>query len=81
MKGQNQMITIENEYEWGCDVTINGIEFHVHSEASAAQKEAHIDDDPPPPWPWWASSNDFAGGPYLDRETAINAIKAHTDQT
>ena len=75
---------IENEYEYGCDVTVNGIEFEIHSEPSAAQKEAwaetHDDDDVPPPWPWWAASIDFAGGPYPDRETAIKAVTDHANQ-
>jgi len=51
------------------------IDFIIHQEPTAAQKEIN-DDDPPGPWPWWVASNDFTGGPYKDKEQAVAAIWA-----
>ncbi len=56
------------------------IDFTIHQEPTAAQKEIN-DDDPPGPHPWWVASYPFTDGPYLSRDAALKAVWAFVEKT
>lgn len=70
-------------HEISRDIQVGDRYFHIHTEPSAAQKEAcmtlHGHDSPDGPWPWWATNNDtaaaFAGGPYASPDEAMTACE------